>query len=144
MKNMLIREIELRDFKHIYLLNKELGYEYELENVSGRIKHILENTKDIILVAEYNDEVIGYIHGTPYESLRFDSLINLLGFVVKERYRNNGVGNILIESLESQIKKKGFSGIRLLSGYNRVNAHRFYENHGYTNNKVQKKFIKIF
>lgn len=144
MKDVLIREIAVEDFKHIYLLNKELGYEYKLEKVATRIKHILENTKDIILVAEYNNEVIGYIHGTPYESLRFDSIVNLLGFVVEERYRNKGIGNILIESLEYRVKKMGFSGIRLLSGCNRINAHKFYENHGYSVNRIQKKFIKLF
>ena len=34
--------------------------------------------------------------------------------------------------------------IRLNSGSHRSEAHKFYENIGYTCNKTQKRFIKIF
>jgi len=73
-----------------------------------------------------------------------DSLINILGFVVKEKFRNTGVGNVLLEKLEYWVKDNGYSGIRLVSGFDRLNAHRFYERHGYINRKDQKNFIKVF
>ena len=139
-----IREIRADDFKEIYLLNKELGYEYAEQNVKKRIEYITQNTKDIIFVAERDDEVIGYIHGSPYELLYEDSLINVLGFVVKEQYRNLGVGNMLMERLEFWAKEKDFYGIRLVSGSDRLNAHKFYEKHGYVSRKNQKNFIKMF
>lgn len=139
-----IREITAADYNDIYLLSKELGYDYPIEKVKKRIEYILKNTKDIVLVAQKEDEVIGYIHGSPYELLYSDSLINILGFVVKEKYRNCGVGNLLINKLEYLSKGKGYSGIRLVSGADRLNAHKFYERHGYINRKSQKNFIKMF
>lgn len=165
---MKIRRIEAKDFRSIYVLNQELGYEYPAEEVKKRIEHILENTKDIILVAElYNEteihdeaevpnelelhngskrhnEVVGYIHGSPYELLFSDSMMNLLGFVVSVENRNSGIGKKLIEALEDYAKANGFSGIRLVSGSDRTEAHRFYEKHGYIFRKNQKNFVKVF
>ena len=139
-----IRKIKITDYNHIYLLNQELGYSYVVEKVKERIVYITENTKDIILVAELCNEAIGYIHGSPYELLYSDSLINILGFVVKEKFRNTGVGNELINALEFWAKKNGYTGVRLSSGINRLNAHSFYQKHGYICRKEQKNFIKAF
>jgi predicted N-acetyltransferase YhbS len=142
MSSVMIREIRPEDYYDICLLNKELGYDYPLEKVKVRIEHIQKNTKDIIFVAQRENEVIGYIHGSPYELLYSDSLINILGFVVKERYRSKGVGSLLIQHLEDRAKENGFRGIRLVSGIDRTDAHRFYRKHGYLHKKDQKNFIK--
>lgn len=137
-----LREVKEKDFKDIYELNKDLGYEYPMERVKGRINYILENTKDMIIIAESDGEVVGYIHGSPYELMYSDSLVNVLGFVVKVKVRSNGVGNMLIGRLEEWAKNNGYAGIRLVSGHDRLGAHRFYENHGYINRKNQKNFVK--
>lgn len=144
MEKINIRKIKITDYNDIYLLNEELGYSYAIEKVKERIVYITKNTKDIILVAEKYNEVIGYIHGSPYELLYSDSLINILGFVVKEKFRNTGVGNELINAIECWAKKNGYTGIRLTSGINRLNAHSFYQKHGYIFKKEQKNFIKVF
>lgn len=144
MRQINIREINIDDYYDIYLLNQELGYFYPMEKVKERITYITENTRDIILVAEQDGEVIGYIHGSPYELLYFDSLINILGFVVKEKYRNKGVGSLLLNSLERWAKENGYSGVRLVSGSERLNAHKFYQKRSYVCIKDQKNFRKIF
>ena len=139
-----IRRVSISDYKDIYMLNKELGYLYEEEKVREKIKYIIENKKDIILVAYINNNIIGYIHGSEYELLYSDSLINILGFVVKESYRKNGAGTALIDKLEEIAIEKKYSGIRLVSGMDREDAHRFYERNGYIYRKEQKNFIKLF
>lgn len=139
-----IRPINIKDYKDIYLLNQDLGYVYPIEKIKERINYIIENTKDIILIAEKSKEILGYIHGRSYELLYCDPLIDILGFVVKKNFRNNGVGTLLISELEILVKNKGYKGIRLVSGDDRENAHKFYIKHGYNNKKDQKNFIKIF
>jgi len=139
-----IRQVIEDDFHYIYLLSQELGYECDEQKIKGRIKHILKNTKDTIFVAAKGDEVIGYIHGSPYELLFKDSLVNILGLVVNGQHRNLGVGGSLIEKLEGWAKESGFSGVRLVSGADRLDAHKFYESHEYVYTKNQKNFIKIF
>lgn len=144
MEQINVRRIKTTDCHDIYLLNQELGYFYPVEKVKEKIAYIIENTRDIILVAERYNEVIGYIHGSPYELLYFDSLINILGFVVKEKYRNMGIGSLLLNGLECWAKENGYKGIRLVSGFERRDAHRFYQKHGYVYIKDQKQFRKMF
>ena len=147
MKKIVVREIRVTDYQDIYLLNQDFNpslYLFSAEKVKERIEFIKRNTKDIIFVCEQSDQIIGYIHGSPYELLFSDSVINVLGFVVKEEYRNNGVGSMLIEGLEYWAKNNGFSGIKLLSHPSRINAHRFYSRHGYNFTKDQKNFMKMF
>ncbi len=144
MGNVYVREIREEDYKDIHVLNKELGYSFDESKVKDRIRYILTSTKDKIFVAANEDSVIGYIHGSPYELLFSDSMVNILGFVVSEEHRGSGIGNMLIEELENWAVKNGFSGVRLVSGMDRINAHRFYENHGYISRKNQKNFVKLF
>ncbi|MEC0179989.1 GNAT family N-acetyltransferase [Paenibacillus peoriae] len=145
MKGKHIREIRVTDYYDIYLLNQDFNpnlYVFSEEKVKEKIGTIIKKTQDIVLVCEENNEVIGYIHGSPYELLFSDSLINVLGFVVKEKERNRGIGSMLIERLEQWGESHGFSGIKLLSHPNRIHAHRFYEQRGYQFTKDQKNFIK--
>ncbi len=70
--NINVRKIRTADYNDIYLLNNEFNpklYLFSAEKVKERIDYILCNTKDIIFVSEQNNEVIGYIHGSPYELL---------------------------------------------------------------------------
>ena len=146
-KELIIRKIRAADYPHIYLLNQDFNprlASFSEDRVKERIERITSSTDDMILVGEYNNEVIGYIHGSPYELLFSDSLVNILGFVVKEQYRKRGVGTKLIASLEAWAKDNGFSGIKLLSHPSRIHAHRLYEHRGYIFTKEQKNFIKIF
>ncbi|WJQ81701.1 GNAT family N-acetyltransferase [Brevibacillus brevis] len=147
MEEKSIREIRVTDYHGIYLLNLEFNPNLHLfseEKVKEKIEIITKKTNDIIFVCEQNNEVIGYIHGSPYELLFSDSFVNVLGFVVKEKDRNQGVGSMLIEHLEQWGKKNGFSGMKLLSHPSRIHAHRFYERRGYRFKKDQKNFIKKF
>ncbi|WP_084781612.1 GNAT family N-acetyltransferase [Paenibacillus sp. D9] len=99
-------------------------------------------TNDVVFVYEQGGQVVGYIHGSPYELLFSGSLVNVLGFVVKKSRRNQGIGGKLIGHLEQWGQEHGFSGIKLLSHPSRTAAHRFYERRGYSFTKDQKNFIK--
>ncbi|WP_010497348.1 GNAT family N-acetyltransferase [Paenibacillus elgii] len=147
MNGITIRNIGVTDYRDIYLLNQDFNpsfYVFSEDKVKERIEFITNHTKDIILVSELNNEVIGYIHGSPYYLLFSDPLLNILGFVVKEKYRSQGVGGMLIHSLEDWAETNGFSGIKLLSHPSRIHAHRFYERRGYVFTKDQKNYIKKF
>ncbi len=143
-EDIIIRKMKPDDFEDVSSLNYELGYAYTGMKVKQRIEYVLANTKDIIFVAETKGEVVGYIHGSPYELLYQDSLINILGLVVKKKVRNLGIGHMLINELECFAINDGYAGLRLVSGMDRIDAHKFYERLGYTNRKNQKNYIKIF
>ncbi len=144
MENIIIRQVKPEDYRDICMLSTELGYTYPAEKTEQRIRFILENTGDIILLAEANGKAVGYIHASPYELMYQDPIMNILGFVVTEDKRGSGIGHLLITEIERLAKERGFTGFRLTSGDYRTGAHRFYERHGYTTNKTSKKYTKTF
>lgn len=54
-----IREIIENDFKDIYMLNKDLGYEYDEQKLKKRIQYITKNTKDVIFVGNKTMRLLG-------------------------------------------------------------------------------------
>lgn len=141
---IVIRSIKPEDYEDIYILNSQLGYSYDIEKLRNRIDYVLINTKDVIYVAEHDGRAVGYVHGSPYETLYYDSLINIMGLVVKQGKRRLGIGEMLMNAMEAYAKANGYKGIRLVSGIERSDAHKFYENIGYLDRKTQKNFIKLF
>jgi|GEM_PF-366945 len=140
-----LREIKVSDYPHIYLLNLDFNAnlrDFSEDQVKKKIEIITTQTKDVIFVCECGEEIIGYIHGSPYELLFSESLVNVLGLVVKPAYRNQGVGTMLLEHLEQWSKDNGFTGMKLLSHPSRIQAHRLYEQRGYKFTKEQRNFIK--
>lgn len=142
-----IRKIRNADARDIYALNQDFNPTYAVfdeERVRQKIDIILTTTSDIVLVCEYEGRVVGYIHGSPYELLFADSLLNVLGFVVGAEARNQGIGGRLITHLEQWAERQGYAGVKLLTHPSRTAAHRFYERRGYVWTKDQKNYIKTF
>lgn len=142
---MIIRDVRIDDHPEIDKLNRQLGYPLSSEKVKDRLGKIIYKTNDkIIVITDKDDSVIGYIHGTPYELMYCDSLVNILGLVVDNQYRGKGIGKKLVDEIETWAKKNEFSGIRINSGINRIESHEFYTRCGYVANKDQKRFFKSF
>lgn len=142
---MKIRECLLSDYKRIYEINKiSFGYEYDLEKTKERVSIILKRSSDKIYVACNEKEVIGYIHGSDYECTYNDSLKNVMALAVDPKYQGKGVGKKLLQTIENWAKQDNCCGIRLVSGFNRTEAHAFYLHCGYIERKQQKNFIKNF
>jgi len=140
-----IRNIRVTDYREIYALNQAFNPRLDAfseTQVKERIESLLKKDRDIVFVYEQDDEVVGYIHGSPYELLFSESLVNVLGFVVKESHRNQGIGSRLIDRLEAWSRDNGYFGMKLLTHPNRIDAHRFYENRGYVFTKDQKNYVK--
>ena len=70
--------------------------------------------------------------------------MNIAGMVVDKEYRRQGIGKLLIQEAEKYTYNIGYNGIRLTSGWDRNDAHLFYEKCGFLNRKNQKNYIKLF
>ena len=140
-----IRPAELRDAADIYHLNKaSLGYDYDMGKTAMRLKYVLDEGRDKILVAETDGRVVGYIHAAAYECVYTDSQKDILALAVDSRFRKQGVGRALLNAVKEWAKQTGSAGVRLVSGHNRRDAHGFYTACGYENRKDQKNFTKFF
>jgi len=141
---LIIRRANINDVQDIQKINSSVfGYEYGLKETKEQLLYILQKPNDVIFVAE-DGGVIGYIHGSDYDCTYCPPLKNILTIGVSEEYRGRGIGRILLETLEQWAKDDGCAGVRLVSGFNRAEAHKFYLHCGYTDRKDQKNFIKLF
>ena len=144
-KNFIVRQAVISDAKDIYYINKtSLGYDYDLEKQKAKIQAVLNDSTQVIFVAETNNKVVGYIHLVNYDVIYADNFKNCLGLAVDNDYKRNGIGSALLNQAEIWAKENGAVGIRLCSGVEREKAHQFYQSQGYEVTKIQKNIKKIF
>ena len=139
---MIIREATIEDaFAICNISCADLGYDCSCEFVSTRISN-LDKGREKVFVAEVNGIVAGYIHAEKYQTLYFEPMINILGLAVSSEFRRRGIGRMLLKRAERWANEVGIHKIRLNSGASRKEAHSFYREMGYSNEKGQIRFIK--
>jgi RimJ/RimL family protein N-acetyltransferase len=93
---------EIAHESHFLARSEDLSYGDNLRFIDTYFGH--PNT--IYLVAVYQEILIGHILSLP----RFEDLLNHLvsiGYLVHKKYRKNGAGSKLMESLIFEIRKRG-------------------------------------
>ena len=143
----MLRDLKTRDVAAICEINKEaLGYSFSLEETSSQLAKLSQDSHHYLLGFEdsTSHDLLGYVHAEVYESLYSKPGFNILALAVLPQMQGKGIGKALLEGLEQEAKKRGYNFIRLNSADHRLGAHAFYEKVGYTCDKVQKRFIRIF
>ena len=143
----MLRDLKTTDVAAICEINKEaLGYSYSLEETASQLAKLSQDSHHYLLGFEdsTNHDLLGYVHAEVYESLYSKPGFNILALAVLPQMQGKGIGKALLEGLEQEAKKRGYNFIRLNSADHRLGAHAFYEKVGYTCDKVQKRFIRIF
>ena len=141
----IIRPAVIGDAEAIYRINlTALGYQYSLRETADSLSSILGKPNVKIFAAEADGRVAGYIHGADYDCTYSPPLKNILALGVLEEYRERGIGRLLVAELEAWAKADGCAGVRLVSSFNRAEAHKFYLRLGYADRKDQKNFMKLF
>lgn len=144
----MFRDINIADTLEVAEICKvALGYDVDVENVKEQIEKLINYKKQHIIIG-YEDEnirkIIGFVHAQMYESFYSDLGLNILGLAVNPDFQGRGIGRKLMNELENYAVDNNISFIRLNSAMKREEAHKFYEHIGYTCDKVQKRFIKVF
>ena len=144
----MFRKINIADAPEVAEICKEaLGYDINVESVKRQIEK-LTNDKNQHIIIGYEDEntrkIIGFVHAQMYESFYSDLGLNILGLAVNPDFQGKGIGKKLMSKLENYAVDNNISFVRLNSALRREDAHNFYKHIGYTCDKVQKRFIKVF
>ena len=144
----MIREINISDAEEIQKICKiALDYDVDISTVKNQINKLSCDNKHHIIAVYEDDNIqkaIGFVHAQVYESVYSDTGLNILGLAVDHKFQGNGVGKKLMYYIEKYALDNNMAFIRLNSANYRLEAHKFYENIGYTSDKLQKRFIKIF
>ena len=142
----MLRSLKETDVASIYEINKEaLGYSFSPEETASQLTKLSQDSHHFLLGYEdsTNHALLGYVHAEVYESLYSNAGFNILALAVIPQMQGKGIGKALLKGLEQETEKRGYKFIRLNSADHRIGAHAFYEQVGYTCDKLQKRFIKF-
>ena len=143
----MLRDLKTRDVAAICEINKEtLGYSFSLEETASQLAKLSQDSHHYLLGFEdsTSHDLLGYVHAEVYESLYSKAGFNILALAVSPQAQGQGIGKSLLQGLEEEAKRRDYGFIRLNSADHRLGAHAFYEKVGYTCDKTQKRFIRIF
>lgn len=126
-----MRETDVIELKKAY---DEQGWPKEIEILQGYFSQ-QENNERYIIVAEYNNDVAGYVtlapqaKSGPFANKKIPELIDLIVF---RRYQRLGIGNKILdvaEKIASEISDTISLSVGLHDGYG--SAQRLYVKRGY-------------
>ena len=143
----MLRDLKTRDVAAICEINKEtLGYSFSLVETASQLAKLSQDSHHYLLGFEdsTSHDLVGYVHAEVYESLYSKAGFNILALAVSPQAQGQGIGKSLLQGLEEEAKRRDYGFIRLNSADHRLGAHAFYEKVGYTCDKTQKRFIRIF
>lgn len=130
------------DATDVARLTSQLGYDVEASALTTRLPRMLSRPEQRFLIADADGRVVGWLHAVVSECVEADAFVAISGLVVDRNHRRQGIGRALLEEAERWTREQGCSVIRLRSSSVRTDAHRFYEQLGYTKIKTQYAFAK--
>lgn len=143
-----LRPLTPSDIADIMQLHRELGWNPAFKADGSTLKQRLEAliTEDdaLLLVAEMNGQVVGYIHGEIVTYLLFAGREMLVSeLFVKEKARGAGVGKALLGAIEAQAVQRKCFRISVLNSRERESYKRgFYPSLGYEERSQTANFTK--
>ena len=144
---IIVRRMIEKDIPEVALLYKQFWNEDScIECMYNQFNKLSKTGTHILLNAVEDECVIGSVMGIICEELygQGNPFMVLENMIVDKRYRNKGIGKILVAELEKIALVKKCTQIILVTETERVDACKFYESVGYnpTKNKGFKKKLQ--
>jgi GNAT superfamily N-acetyltransferase len=143
-----IRPLRNSDIEAVMRLHRELGWNPAFmadgSTLRQRLQSLIIEESALLLVAEIDDHVIGYVHGEIIIYLLFAGREMMITEVfVRERARGKGVGKALVTAIENEAVKEKCFRISVLNSRERESYKRsFYPNMGYSEREQTATFVK--
>lgn len=138
-----VRRFGPGDVLRVAQLAGQLGYPSTPDEVVHRLRAMEHSRERAVFVAERaSDQIVGWIGIGLFRCAELDSFAEISGFVVDEHSRSCGIGGQLLTAAEQWARSMGSSVLCVSSNAVRERAHRFYQNHGFEQVKIQKVFRK--
>ncbi len=152
MKAIIIRKATMEDLSSIQNLNQQL-FIYEVTTFkdesldinwpykeSGIVYFKRQIERELLLVAEVSNQIVGYISWYNYIDLAYkdEKHVELDNIFVLEEYRKMGIGTKLFEALKTKCKEDNIDYIVASTNFKNTNAISFYEK-----NNFEKQIITL-
>ena len=127
-----IREATPNDAPDIAALLDELGYPSSPAQAAERLERIATDPSTWVIVAEIESELAG-LGALHVQNLveRDEPGCEVAGLIVAERFRRRRIGELLMEALEDEARRRDGKVMVLNTAHRRADAHAFYEALGY-------------
>ena len=143
MENITIRESISDDIPSLLELLYELGRpkpqkDNDLEDFTQLLKNYIDDNDKKILVAKIDDsKIVGLISMVFLSRLNQNTLeLYIPELIVSENYQSKGIGKKLINFSIKLGQEKKCHRIRLESGNQRIESHKFYQHLGFENSSM--------
>jgi len=146
--NSIIRPLKPSDIADIMQLHRELGwnpaFKADGSTLKQRLGALITGENALLLVAELDGKVVGYIHGEIVTYLLFAGREMLVSeLFVMEGARGHGVGKALLGTIETEAVKLKCFRISVLNSRERESYKRgFYPSLGYEERPHTANFTK--
>lgn len=146
--DLIIRPLKPSDITDVMQLHRELGwnpaFKADGSTLKQRLEALITEEDALLLVAEVNGQVVGYIHGQIVTYLLFAGREMLVSeLFVKEKVRAAGVGKALLGAIEAQAVQRKCFRISVLNSRERESYKRgFYPSLGYEERSQTANFTK--
>lgn len=137
-----LRPAQIGDAEAIAVLSTQLGYPATTEQVLARLGRLLQMPDHCVLLAGVGGNIAGWAHVERRLNLESGDRAELMGLVVDERVRRNGVGAKLVEAAEDWAAARGLDTMVVRSNVVREASHAFYRKSGYQAVKSQHVYQK--
>lgn len=136
-----IREASADDAEALAELATQWGYPSQPEEISQRLR-CMGSGRSQVFVAVVCASVVGWVHVSLYPTLATDNAAQILGLVVHEEWRGQGIGRALIQAAEAWALESDCRMIYVRTRITRHDAHAFYRQLGYQQVKTSLTFTK--
>ena len=127
------------------LLSQLSGSLAEPKKIAEKMEKIDRNEDAILLVAEDTDSgaLLGSLFGLCFEDVcgECKPILMIENVVTDEKHRQMGVGRGMFQFIENWAKERECHYVILVSGMQRLEAHKFYDAIGYSEVKGFKKYL---
>jgi GNAT superfamily N-acetyltransferase len=138
--NISLRKITVADAGEVNMLSGQLGYLLNVADTEACIRSVLERDDHIAFAAVDGEQIVGWIHTCKSILIVSKPFMQICGLVVHENYRGRGIGKKLVHAVKLWCVEKGVPDLRVRSNVKRSEAHKFYLDQGFTEEKQQKVF----
>jgi len=153
MENVYIRKAMIKDLNLIQELNNNL-FDFEFKNFDDTLKlgwsfekegkeyfeYMIKN--EIVFVAEVEKKIVGYLAGIICEKTSYitETFAELENMCIDDKYRQLGIGTILIDEFKKYCKEEGIQNIKVTALAKNSRAIQFYMKNGFEDYNVTLKY----
>jgi GNAT superfamily N-acetyltransferase len=131
------------DASAIAALSQELGYPADATTMATRLRQILGQPSQLVLVAQTAaGDICGWLQALSSNVLESGFRVEIVGLVVSANTRRQGVGKALVAAAETWARQVGAPSVNVRSNIIRIESHLFYPALGYLPVKQQMVYRK--